>query len=412
MPAQDFLAKHWQKSTFFMPGAIRSLSPSLEPQELAWLATQDDVESRLVFIDRSGSEITYRVETGPFDDQLLASLPPRDWTLLVQDVEKHLPDFSRLLSHVSFVPDWRIDDLMISFAAPGGSVGPHKDNYDVFLCQGSGRREWRLAGPNETSASDACDQLTLLQPFADPAPLDTKSGDVLYLPPGKPHWGIAGEACMTYSIGMRAPSLGELRLCFDRELRDIVNPFPQTPGENKIFYTDPDLDHTESAPGRISAASIDRCRNLISDDAGTSDQYLATALGCVATDLKAWLAPDIPSATEISNYLGACSARETALAHGMSKIAWWSDDGKAMVFANGAHKTVTPDDLTMVQSICSSRHIGTQQLCSLANNELVLWLLNMGTFDLFMNNEAIASPVRSFFGASGTSYKDDTGGKT
>ena len=391
MPAQDFLATHWQKSPLFMPGAIHSLSPILDPTELAWLATQGDVESRLVFTDRSGSKITYRVETGPFDDQLLASLPPRDWTLLVQDVEKHLPEFSRLLEHVAFVPDWRIDDLMISFAAPGGSVGPHKDNYDVFLCQGSGRREWRLASPNETSAPDACEQLELLQPFTDPSPVTAKNGDVFYLPPEVPHWGIAEEACMTYSIGMRAPSLGELRLCFDREVQDIENPFPRMPGENEIFYTDPDLDHTESAPGRISAASIDRCRNLISDDAETSNQYLAIALGCVATDLKAWLAPDIPSAKEISDFLISRSGEGPVRVHGMSRIAWWSDDGELIVFTNGVHKAVALDNLHIVQSICSSRLLAEEHLPSLTRNELIQWLLNMGTIDLFT--------------------KDDTGGK-
>ena len=113
-----------------MPGALDGIRPTLTSGELAWLATQDDVESRLVFTHRDGDSTHYRVQNGPFENDVLSSLPRQNWTLLVQDVDKHLPDFRALFSAVDFIPDWRIDDLMVSFAAPGGSVGPHKDNYD------------------------------------------------------------------------------------------------------------------------------------------------------------------------------------------------------------------------------------------------------------------------------------------
>ena len=149
-----------------MPGAMRSESiaplPSLAPEELAWLATLDDVESRLVFTEQREGSTCYRVEHGPFEESMLSNLPQKDWTLLVQDVEKHLPDFRQWLTLVQFVPEWRIDDLMISFAAPGGSVGPHKDNYDVFLCQASGQREWRLASSGDTVPPANSEHLALL----------------------------------------------------------------------------------------------------------------------------------------------------------------------------------------------------------------------------------------------------------
>ena len=124
MSVDDFLTAHWQTSPLFLPKSIASMTPSLTPEELAWLATLDDVESRLVFTEQGPKGADYRVEEGPFEQDRLASLPDRDWTLLVQDIEKHLPDFRTLLLHIEFVPDWRIDNVMISFAAPGGSVGP------------------------------------------------------------------------------------------------------------------------------------------------------------------------------------------------------------------------------------------------------------------------------------------------
>ena len=391
MPAVDFLATHWQKSPLFMPGAIDVLSPSLEPAELAWLATQDDVESILIFTERSGNDITYRVENGPFDDERLSRLPQRDWTLLVQDIDKHLPEFRRLLTLAAFIPDWRIDDLMISFAAPGGSAGPHKDNYDVFLCQGSGHREWRLTDPDETSASDSCEQLSLLRPFTDPAPLQAKKGDVLYLPPGIPHWGVASDACMTYSIGMRAPTLGELRLCFEREFPDRTNPFPQDPDESHIFYADPDLSLTESLPGQISAESVDRCRDLIHDTATATDQELAITLGSVSTDLKAWLSPDPPLADEIRGFLREEEWQHPTPIHGMARIGWWTGDHELIVFANGCHKSVAIQHLNFVQALCATRQLGEKPAQTHTVDELIAWLLNVGVFDLFTDNDETAS---------------------
>jgi len=151
-----------------MQGAIEVLEPSLSADELGWLATLPDVESRLIFTETAADRTTYRVQDGPFTEEELASLPARNWTLIVQDVEKHLPDFRQFFAAVSFIPDWRIDDLMVSCAAPGGSVGPHLDNYDVFLCQGMGSRKWTLTDPAAAIVDTSAQQLSLLQPFTLP----------------------------------------------------------------------------------------------------------------------------------------------------------------------------------------------------------------------------------------------------
>ncbi|MEQ9563242.1 MAG: cupin domain-containing protein, partial [Woeseiaceae bacterium] len=195
-----FLRLHWQKKPLFMPSGFGALDLDLEPDELAWLATQPDVESRLVFTERHANTVSYKVRHGPFEDTELSDLPDRDWTLLVQDVDKHLPDFRDFFRHCEFIPDWRIDDLMVSFAAPGGSVGPHRDNYDVFLVQGIGCREWRIAIDSPVSMDNTSSELSLLLPFAGDRVLPARSSDVLYLPPGIPHWGIAQDRCMTWSI--------------------------------------------------------------------------------------------------------------------------------------------------------------------------------------------------------------------
>ncbi len=180
LTAQRFLDVHWQKKPLRIPGAISGELPTLTADELAWLATLDDVESRLVFTERHDDRVTYRVEHGPFASAELEDLPSNDWTLLVQDVDKHLPDFRAYFALTDFIPDWRIDDLMVSFAAPGGSVGPHQDNYDVFLVQGSGSRCWHLAEAESIAPALDSQVLRLLEEFLDPSPVVAKNGDVLY----------------------------------------------------------------------------------------------------------------------------------------------------------------------------------------------------------------------------------------
>ena len=181
--AKAFLARHWQKAPLFIPQALDGLRPSVTRNELGWLATLDDVESRIVFTTTSQGRTRYRAEAGPFDSDYLAALPKRGWTLLVHDVEKHLPVMRRLFAAVPFIPDWRIDDLMVSFAAPGGGVGPHTDNYDVFLCQGIGVREWRVTTDRVANDTSASKELALTQPFDGEVSV-ARQGDVLYLPLG------------------------------------------------------------------------------------------------------------------------------------------------------------------------------------------------------------------------------------
>jgi 50S ribosomal protein L16 3-hydroxylase len=377
----SFLTQHWQKKPLFMPDAIQSEStvplPLLAPEELAWLATLDDVESRLIFTEQHQGSIRYRVEHGPFEDTVLSALPQSGWTLLVQDVEKHLPDFRQWLSLVQFIPEWRIDDLMISFAAAGGSVGPHKDNYDVFLCQATGQREWRLARPDDNILPATCEHLALLQPFTDPAPTIAASGDVLYLPPAVPHWGIAMDSCMTLSIGMRAPTLAELRCAFERAVPDAANPFKQSADENALFYADPALRDNESQHGRISQQAVERCRKLTTGSVAVTDKALATALGCVVTDLKAWLAPESPERVDGADY----PTTSHLAVHGMARIAWWAEQDELLVFANGGCMQAAPVQTELVQSLCERRELTAKRAKQKENTELIDWLWATGAFD-------------------------------
>lgn len=367
-----FLDRYWQKAPLCMAQALPADLPELSADELGWLATLDDVESRLVFSERNGDSTDYRVEHGPFDEKVLAALPPEDWTLLVQDVEKHLPDFRQLIRQASFVPDWRIDDLMVSFAAPGGSVGPHRDSYDVFLCQGIGEREWRIAAADADLIVVESAELSLLEPFADESPVTAKNGDVLYLPPGVAHWGIASDSCMTYSIGMRAPTLSEIRAGSARIHEAEV-------GHESIedsFYSDPDLTQSEAEPGLISERALARARENFTIDANFSDEDFALVFGSVVTDVKAWLAPEAPCKSEIETFLNSLSAASEVQVHGMARLAFWVGKDRNLIFANGYARPVTRSQLDLVRRTCTNRAMKA------ADSELFIWLADKGAFDL------------------------------
>jgi len=363
------------------------MTPSLTPEELAWLATLDDVESRLVFTERGPEDTDYRVEEGPFDHDRLANLPDRDWTLLVQDVEKHLPDFRTLLSQIEFIPDWRIDDVMISFAAPGGSVGPHEDNYDVFLCQVSGQREWRIGSPGQAIRPAHSGQLSLLQPFSDPDARILGEGDVLYLPPGVPHWGIAKSACMTCSIGMRAPTLHELHCVYEREFPDSAEPFDKTDSDHTVFYMDPDLRSAESSAGRISQRAVDRLRKQLPANSTLCDIELATMLGCAATELKPWLVPEPPCSEDLVRIAELNPASCSPPVHGMARIAWWADGDQALVFANGHGRREPPENMAFFEKLCTQRLLVTDSMRCRESEQLIDWLLDAGVFDLHSEHD-------------------------
>lgn len=266
-PAQ-FLRDYWQKRPLLIRGAIRDFQCPLTPDDLAGLSCIEGTLGRLVRFDRRRDR--WHLESGPFAESRFASLPRRDWTLLVQDVDRWDPDVRRLLELVAFLPRWRIDDIMVSYAVPGGSVGAHVDQYDVFLLQGLGSRRWQIdarANPPLAFREDA--PIRLLKHFDASHDWLLAPGDMLYLPPGVPHFGVAEDACLTLSIGMRAPSAGEMLAAFAAENALEIDEAQR--------YADPDVT-AAAAPGEVDAATLRRVRATLAaaialDDAAMADWF-------------------------------------------------------------------------------------------------------------------------------------------
>ncbi|MGH8076418.1 MAG: cupin domain-containing protein, partial [Lysobacter sp.] len=248
MPPAVFLRDYWQKRPLLIRNAFPDFTSPIEPEDLAGLACEEAALSRIVAHDRAQDRWTLR--HGPFAEEDFPGRPHQDWTLLVQDVDKWDTDVAGVLDAFAFLPRWRIDDVMVSFAAPGGSVGAHVDQYDVFLLQSQGHRRWQIdtsSNPKLEFRNDV--ELKLLREFHPTHDWVLGPGDMLYLPPGVPHHGVAEDACLTLSIGMRAPSAAEL-------LGDFVDTLAADADE-ALRYRDPDLEPTND-PSEIDDAAMTR----------------------------------------------------------------------------------------------------------------------------------------------------------
>ena len=278
-PAQ-FLRRHWQRKPLLVRGAFPAFVDPLSPEELAGLACEEDVESRLV-LERFG-RWPWQVMSGPQNPRRLRRLRATHWTLLVQGVDRLIPEVASLALPFRFVPDWRIDDVMVSFAPRLGSVGPHVDSYDVFLLQGRGRRRWAI-DPRATAEFRPGLDLRILRRFRPETTWVLEPGDMLYLPPGVAHHGVALEDCLTYSIGFRAPS--------GRELLGAVVRQALAQGDSSRLYRDPGL-RPARHPGEISPSALRGLRQLAESEwRSLSGPGFEAAVGALLTEPKAGTAP-------------------------------------------------------------------------------------------------------------------------
>ena len=217
LDARSFMRRCWQRKPLLVRGAFPAFSDPLSVREVLALAASPDAHSRLV--QKRGRR--WSLEHGPFSPAKLKQLPRRDWTVLVQDTNHFSARAADLLARFDFIPHARIDDVMVSYAVPGGSVGPHVDSYDVFLLQGHGRRRWQISRQRDRAFVPGL-PLKILERFVPEEEWVLEPGDMLYLPPNVSHYGVAETECLTWSIGFRAPTNDEIAKAFFDYLHDEV----------------------------------------------------------------------------------------------------------------------------------------------------------------------------------------------
>lgn len=329
---QEFLANYWQKKPLLIKQAIPNFISPIEPDDLAGLSLEEEFESRLITgtIDNQQWTLT----NGPFSESDFLNLPEKDWTLLVQGVDRFIPEVEALINHFDFIPRWRFDDVMISYAAQGGSVGPHFDFYDVFLLQGSGRRRWQLSS-NNCNIDNYLENvpLRIMNQFSPDQVFDVAPGDVLYVPPKVAHHGVSlSDDCTTLSFGYRSYSAKEM---FNTTLADQEN----------NYYRDP-VWNTCATPAFIPNSAI-QMANRTSEINALDFSKFVTKLDTL--DQK------ILQQFEYEQLELIFNPNATYQLHAVCKIAYTEINNTAHYFLNGALLDVGGIDDNYLKDFCNLR---------------------------------------------------------
>ncbi|MDG2411573.1 MAG: cupin domain-containing protein [Halioglobus sp.] len=328
----SFLEQYWQRRPLLVRGAIEGFEPPVDANELAGLAMEEEVEARI--IEQHNGR--WQLQHGPFADS--AYQRPAPWTLLVQSVDHYVPGVASLRKMIDFIPQWRVDDVMVSYAVDGGSAGPHYDNYDVFLLQGEGERLWQLGQTcDESSRLLPHDELRILDQFTVTQEFLLQCGDMLYVPPGLAHWGVAQGECTTFSLGFRAPRIIDMASRWADQLVESI--------EDDEFYRDPERD-AMIRPGEISAKDIQRVREKMR-------QILASVederwFGELVTEPRS---EPPPLAGDAKIYSGSGFSRVEVWA--AARLAWQHEGSDTVqVYANGMSRAFAAAVVPTLEQLC------------------------------------------------------------
>lgn len=362
----QFLRDYWQKKPLLVRQAVPDFRSPISPEELAGMACEEDVVSRIVM--EKGGRRPWELRRGPFTEDEFIELPETHWTLLVSDIEKQAPDLAEIIEPFRFIPDWRIDDLMVSYAPKDGSVGPHVDDYDVFLLQGLGQRRWQVnTQPVDPDNFLADVELRIMDDFSAEFDWVLEPGDLLYLPPRMAHYGLALGPCMTYSIGFRAPSHSDM-------VGRFVD-FLMEDSDHETRYRDPDL-AAQDNPGEISFDALDRIKDLIRSQLLTSDDIIESWFGRYITEPKPGFVAepedDPYQAKELREFLRQGGQLER---NPGSRFAYIDHAGNLTLFVDGQEFVLGPQIADFARLLCRRRTFDAATLRPVLGNESAMELL-------------------------------------
>ncbi|MCK5383887.1 MAG: cupin domain-containing protein [Gammaproteobacteria bacterium] len=363
---ESFLADYWQQRPLVVRQAFPGFQSPISAEELAGLSCEADVDSRIVI--EKGGEHPWQTFYGPMDEAVFQGLPDTHWSLLVNDVEKHLPQLAWLLDCFRFIPEWCIDDLMISYAPEGGSVGPHLDRYDVFILQAQGHRHWQIhsrdvAADNRVPGTD----MDIQKEFEAEQDWLLGPGDMIYIPPGVSHYGVATDDCLSFSIGFRAPSHAEM-------LQDFVGFISQgRPAE--VNFSDPQLSVQQHA-NEITATTLDSVREVLGKYLQADPPGLSRWFGCFISDVKTDITPEVGQA--VADFSNLLVTHSVLARHPASHYAFSREGQRALLFVDGDDFDVS---VGFAETLCAHREIELRTLAAImtdAEQQLLLNLFNTG----------------------------------
>ncbi|WXL27597.1 cupin domain-containing protein [Ectopseudomonas mendocina] len=369
---REFMRDYWQKKPLLVRQAIPGFESPISPDELAGLALEDEVESRIVI--ENGAH-PWELRRGPFAEDTFSQLPEKDWTLLVQAVDQFVPEVAELIEDFKFLPKWRIDDVMISYAAPGGGVGPHFDNYDVFLLQGYGKRRWQIGQMCDSDSPMLKHaDLKILAEFTKTDEWVLEPGDMLYLPPLLAHCGTAEDDCMTYSVGFRAPSAAEVLTHFT----DFLGQF--LPDEER--YSDADAQPAVD-PTQIQRDALERLKKLLNEHMN-DERLLMTWFGQFMTEPRY---PELISGIEIEEeeFLATLQDGAILIRNPSARLAWSEVGEDLVLFASGQSRLFPESFRELLKLVCAADALHSENLSTWLQDEnarcLLLELTKQGSLE-------------------------------
>lgn len=346
LSVDDFLSEYWQKKPLLVRNAWPNFESPLRPDEFLALSAREDAFSRLL-VKREGLH-QWEVKEGPFKPAHFRKMPESQWTLLIQEVDRLVPAVRDMLEVVSFLPKWRIDDVMISYAANGGGVGAHVDQYDVFLLQGLGQRQWQIeTTPREEEELIEGIDVSILASFDPDCDWILHPGDMLYLPPMIPHHGVALGPCMTYSIGCRAPNANQMLLGLMERLVET---------DTNSFLSDPDLKVAQHT-GQLSDSALTWIQSLLLDVAHDKSALL-DLMGRLISEPKRWVDPFSDGEERFSEHVEA--GKKLRAASSAQVIYALPSENELVLFAGGASFPLEMTLLDVVQQLTSTAGLDLQ----------------------------------------------------
>lgn len=361
---ETFMEEYWQKKPVLIRQAFADFKSPITADELAGLACEEEVDSRIV-MEKDGEHPWFPV-FGPMDETIFNSMPESHWTLVVNDMEKYLPELAWIVDRFRFIPEWRLDDLMVSYAADQGSVGPHVDLYDVFLLQGEGKRRWQISTREVTEDNQVKGTpLRIQKEFTAEEEWIVEPGDMIYLPPGVSHHGVSLGESISYSIGFRATSHADLVNDFIAHITQNLLP--------KLTYRDPDQSVQENS-NEIKPDALLRVTEIFKEYLQPEHPELQRWFGRFVSDTKSDVMTEPEQEVDSIEELQVLANTGVLNRHTASRFAFAQNPENTLLFVDGEDYEVTAE---FAKALCRQRQINLDELLQVANKDEKLFIVAM-----------------------------------
>lgn len=379
---QQFLSEYWQQKPLVVRGALSDFECPVTPEEIGGLSLEEDVESRLL-----QARPQWQLRNGPFKEEDLTALPDSHWTLLIQEINKQVPEFALLQERFNFLPNWRLDDVMVSFSPEHGTVGPHADNYDVFIIQGPGRRLWQISHQQSGEEHLIPNMpLRVLKDFKAEQEWILEEGDMLYMPPGVVHNGVSLEDSISISVGFRAPTKIDLISRHFAETLAIMSDEEDESSDENSFYHDPDR-ILQTNPGEISARDLTAIRKILRELPSQSDAELNHWFGLYTTSVPpGHYLPEPEESISDKALLKSIEASGAFWRSEYARFSYIEANNELTLFVAGEAFVISHGIFDAIKLLCGQRQLELAEVAPyLANNDflqLLTELYNMGAIYL------------------------------